>query len=185
VVLECVLVYMDAPQAAALLASLAASLPTSAVIVYDPTRPDDAFGRQMQLNVAARGCPLRGIGGGATPGAHAARLRAAGWAVAAAADMHDVYRCFLEGPPRAAAERRELLDELEEWTLIQRHYALALGVNDAAVRWRMRMRMRMRPLWLTVLPCVCVCVCCLCVSVRAQGVLGSMSLGSAAQLEGS
>jgi hypothetical protein len=182
---------MDAAQADALLSCLARALPTSAVVVYDPTRPDDAFGRQMQLNVAARGCPLRGIGGGATPGAHAARLRAAGWAVAAAADMHDVYRCFLEGPPRAAAERRELLDELEEWTLIQRHYALALGVSDAAVRARNAMRcVRLHGVWaagISRVACLTVRRACVraCVRRCAQGVLGGMSLGSAAQLEGS
>jgi tRNA wybutosine-synthesizing protein 4 len=135
VLLECVLVYMEPPQAAALLAWASAALPTSAVVIYDPTRPDDAFGEQMRLNLAARGCPLRGIAGGSDPAAHAARLRTAGWQRAACADMHDVYHRFLEAQPRCAAERRELLDELEEWTLIQRHYALALGVNDgAAVR---------------------------------------------------
>ena len=134
--LECVLVYMEPPQAVELLRWAAQALPTAAVVVYDPTRPDDAFGQQMQLILAARGCPLVGIAGGADPAAHAARLRAAGWARAAAADMDQVYRRFLDPAPRAAAERREMLDEVEEWTLIQRHYALALGVNDAAVRPR-------------------------------------------------
>jgi tRNA wybutosine-synthesizing protein 4 len=134
VLLECVLVYMEPHQAAELLRWAAAALPTAAVLIYDPTRPHDAFGQQMLLNLAARGCPLVGIAGGAEPAAHAARLRSAGWARAAAADMDEVYRRFLEPGPRAAAERREMLDEIEEWTLIQRHYALALGVNDAAVR---------------------------------------------------
>ena len=131
VLLECVLVYMEPPEAAELLRWAAGALPTAAVVLYDPTRPHDAFGKQMLLNLAARGCPLVGIAGGADPAAHAARLRGAGWARAAAADMDDVYRRFLDPEPRAAAERREMLDEIEEWTLIQRHYALALGVNDA------------------------------------------------------
>ena len=126
--------YMEPPQAAALLSWAAAAFPTAAVVVYDPTRPEDAFGQQMLLNLSARGCPLRGISGGASPAAHAARLRAAGWASSSCADMHDVYGRFLEPLARARAERREMLDELEEWVLIQRHYALALGINDAAVR---------------------------------------------------
>ena len=125
---------MEPQQAAELLRWAAAALPTAAVLIYDPTRPHDAFGQQMLLNPAARGCPLVGIAGGAEPAAHAARLRSAGWGRAAAADMDEVYRLFLEPGPRAAAERREMLDEVEEWTLIQRHYALALGINDAAVR---------------------------------------------------
>ena len=28
------------------------------------------------------------------------------------------------------AERKEIFDEIEEWTLIQEHYCIALGVND-------------------------------------------------------
>ena len=126
--------YMEPPQAAALLAWAARAFATAAVVVYDPTRPDDAFGKQMLLNLAARGCPLRGIGGAPDPEGAAARLRAAGWRLAAAADMHEVHRRFLAPAERAAAERREPLDELEEWVLIQRHYALALGINGDAVR---------------------------------------------------
>ena len=45
---ECVLVYMEADEADALLRFFAASLPAAAVLLYDPTRPDDAFGRQVR-----------------------------------------------------------------------------------------------------------------------------------------
>jgi len=132
ILLECVLVYMEPDQAAALLAWAAAAFPTAAVLVYDPTRPDDPFGTQMRLNLAARGCPLRGIASGATPAAHAARLLTAGWQRSEAADMLEVYERVIPQALRARAERCEWLDEVEEWVLIQRHYALALGVNDAA-----------------------------------------------------
>jgi len=128
--LECVLVYMEEGCAEQLLRWAADAFPTSAVLVYDPTRPDDAFGRQMLLNLRARGAPFLGIAGGASPAAHAARLRAAGWRRAACADMERVQARLIDPGQLAAAERREPLDELEEWRLFQRHYVLALGVSD-------------------------------------------------------
>ncbi len=134
VILECVLVYMEADAAAALLSWAARTFQTAAVLVYDPSRPNDAFGKQMQLNLAARGCPFRSIGAAADPQAHAARLRACGWSRTAAADMNAVYVHLLEPRARAAAEQREMLDELEEWRLMLAHYVLALGVNDPQAR---------------------------------------------------
>ena len=42
---------------------MSAAAPASAFVLYDPIGPDDPFGRQMLLNLDARGCPLRGITG--------------------------------------------------------------------------------------------------------------------------
>ena len=130
ILLECVLVYMQAEKASQLLAWAARSFPSAAVLVYDPTRPHDAFGLQMQKNLRARGCPFLSIASVADPEAHAHRLLACGWGRAEAADMRSVYRRLLEPRARAQAERAEMLDEVEEWHLMLAHYALALGVND-------------------------------------------------------
>lgn len=130
VLLECVLVYLEPESAAGLLGWAARAFPTSCVLSYDPTRPDDAFGRQMMLNLRARGTPFRGIGSAATPAAAAARLVAAGWERASGADMAAVSARLLDPSALRNAERVEMLDEIEEWTLFQRHYALALGVSE-------------------------------------------------------
>lgn len=130
VVLECVLAYLEAEEATAVLAWAARTFPTAAVVTYDPTRPDDAFGRQMLVNLNARGCPFRSIAAVSDPERHAARLRQCGWARAECCDMNAVYRHLLDPHSRRAAEQLEMLDELEEWTLMLAHYALALGVNE-------------------------------------------------------
>ena len=49
----------------------------AAVLAYDVVSPDDPFGRQMQANLAARGCPMRGVRAAPDPPAQAERLRAA------------------------------------------------------------------------------------------------------------
>jgi hypothetical protein len=92
----------------------------------------------------ARGCPLRSVLSVPSPASQEARLLASGWAAAAAADMAAVYHgrsrsgssssssssggAAAEGSgwlrpgwvaERGRIERLELLDELEEWQLMQ------------------------------------------------------------------
>lgn len=88
---ECVLVYLEPEESAALLRQLARALPTAAVALYEQIRPDDAFGQQMLRNLSLRGCPLLGIR--ADLADQSKRLLDAGWDRAGALDMNDVYRC--------------------------------------------------------------------------------------------
>ena len=108
-----------------------------AVIIYDPCKPETAFGIQMAANLRARGCELPGIGAAADPSAAAARLQRLGWEIsggcssspAAAADLGTVWDRLLPQRTRAHASRIEQLDELEEFNLIMEHYFLAVGVK--------------------------------------------------------
>ena len=116
-----------------------------AVVVFDPCRPETAFGKQMAANLRARGCELPGIGAATDPGAAAARLRRLGWESrgegrgageggggrggCSAADLRAVWDRLLPREARAHASRREQLDELEEFNLIMEHYFLAVGVK--------------------------------------------------------
>ena len=131
---ECCLAYLPDDDAAAVIrwaAEACSSSPASAYALYDPMRPDDAFGRQMLLNLEARGCPLLGIRGGADPETHAARFRASGWTRAGCVDMNDAHAAAAREDPEGTrrAERAEMLDELEELRLMQAHYCVAWGTS--------------------------------------------------------
>lgn len=130
VLLECVLVYLDAAEAAAVVAALGRMLPNAVCIVYEQIKPDDAFGQQMLRNLQGRGCPLRGLP--ATPDlqSQCRRFTDNGWKHADARDMATVYRTHLDPADRLRAERLEIFDEFEEWNMIQEHYCIALGIND-------------------------------------------------------
>ena len=56
VLAECVLVYMEPAHSASLIQCLGAMLPTAACVVYEQIRPEDAFGRQMLLNLEVGVC---------------------------------------------------------------------------------------------------------------------------------
>jgi tRNA wybutosine-synthesizing protein 4 len=59
-------------------------------------KPDDAFGRQMLMNLEARGCPLKGLH--ATPDlkSHRQRFLSNGWQWAEAEDMDTIYKYHLD-----------------------------------------------------------------------------------------
>eukprot|EP00873_Tetraselmis_striata_P000327 jgi/Tetstr1/420591/TSEL_011679.t1 len=114
---ECVLVYMEPKYSQELVNWAGRTLPDAVFVVYEQIHPDDAFGQQMLINLESRGCPLKGIEATPTLEAHRQRFLRAGW-----------------GPRRAdlrRIERLEIFDEFEEWHMIQEHYCITCGINDA------------------------------------------------------
>ena len=128
---ECVFAYLPPAAGRALISALGHRFRAAAACaVYDPIRPDDAFGRQMGANLEARGCPLVGIPGAPSLEAQAERFTGGGaWAHAAAADLREVWDRRTPAAAHAAANALERLDEVEEWHLMLEHYGLAVGVN--------------------------------------------------------
>ncbi|KAK9815129.1 hypothetical protein WJX73_008299 [Symbiochloris irregularis] len=131
VLAECVLVYMQPAESAALVRQLGSLLTTAACLVYEQIRPDDAFGKQMLLNLERRGCPLLGLHATPSLQAHEQRLTANGWSRATATDLDTVYRHHIDPAEKRRIERLEIFDEFEEWHLIQEHYCITIGINDA------------------------------------------------------
>ena len=60
VLAECVLVYMEPEESRSLVSWLGQRLTTSAFAVYEQVNPDDAFGRQMMMNLSLRGWMAKG-----------------------------------------------------------------------------------------------------------------------------
>ncbi len=129
---ECVLVYMHPQQSDALLQWLGQNFSTTAaaMVLYEQVNPDDAFGKQMMINLSVRGCPLLGIM--PTLQAHKERLKNAGWGRADAKTMNEIYKGCLDANDVRRIQKLEIFDEFEEWDLIQEHYCIALGVNSSA-----------------------------------------------------
>ena len=124
---ECVLVYMELFFSDALLRRISSSFPESLCIVYEQVNPNDAFGKQMMINLAARGCPLKGIVRSLEE--QKQRMTCCGWQHVISEDMLSL---FNHGIPREEIQRInqiEMLDEEEERKLLLQHYCITCAQN--------------------------------------------------------
>lgn len=132
---ECCLCYLQPDHSETVLRWLAARLPHGrAVALYEPVRGDDAFGRVMIENLAARGLALPTLQRFPSLGAQAARLADAGFAdaggMAGAADVWSIYEEWVPAAERERMAKLEVLDEVEELELLLKHYCVAWAVSD-------------------------------------------------------
>mmetsp|Transcript_14505 Transcript_14505/g.27865 ORF Transcript_14505/g.27865 Transcript_14505/m.27865 type:complete len:358 (+) Transcript_14505:40-1113(+) len=127
---ECVLVYLEPPHSHALLqhCSKACAAP-SVFVLYEQICPDDAFGRQMLINLESRGIALPGIHAHPDLVTQRQRYLDAGWERAEALDMYTIHHKCLDSATVRRADQLEIFDEFEEWQLIQSHYCVAYGMQ--------------------------------------------------------
>mmetsp|Transcript_97083 Transcript_97083/g.153069 ORF Transcript_97083/g.153069 Transcript_97083/m.153069 type:complete len:381 (-) Transcript_97083:54-1196(-) len=121
---ECVLVYMQALHGDSIIkwAASAVSEAPSAMVVYEQVNPHDPFGKVMVENLRQRGCPLLSIHEYPTLEAQRQRYLQRGWEQCLAVDMNEVYSKYLDQKDLDRIHKLEMMDEFEEWNLIQGHY---------------------------------------------------------------
>jgi len=129
---ECVLVYMQAMHGDAIIewAGSAVQSAPSAFVVYEQSNPNDAFGKIMVDNLMQRGCPLLSIHDYPSLESQQERYRLRGWEQTLISDMNEVYDSHLDRKDVERIQRLELLDEFEEWHLIQAHYFLMVATRS-------------------------------------------------------
>ncbi|KAA0153000.1 hypothetical protein FNF29_03520 [Cafeteria roenbergensis] len=127
---ECVLIYLRPERSDGLLAWISGAFPAAAVAIYEQILPHDAFGAVMVRNLADRGLALRSFEAYPDCTAQAKRLLAAGFHRCTVANMLGAAEALVPRPAMVAAARAEPLDEVEEWSIMQSHYCLALAVKE-------------------------------------------------------
>ena len=140
---ECCLIYLSPEDADSVLSYFISALhPATPVgmVIYEPIRPHDAFGRTMVSNLTARGIQLQTLNAHDTLGAQKERLRKHGFGCtkggvaegAEAADVDFIWQSWIEETEKERVEGLEWMDEVEEWRLLARHYCVAWGWRDAS-----------------------------------------------------
>ncbi|EMC95851.1 hypothetical protein BAUCODRAFT_71209 [Baudoinia panamericana UAMH 10762] len=133
---ECCLCYLPHETAAAVLDYFSMHIPGSmALVLYEPIRPFDAFGKTMVTNLASRGIHLQTLKRYSTLEAQQGRLRLAGLSDGQAArDVLQLYDDddWMAPEERERIEKLEWLDEVEEWQLLASHYCVAWGWRGEA-----------------------------------------------------
>ena len=128
---ECCLCYLPPDAASSVLQYFAMHINGPlGLVLYEPIRPFDAFGKTMGSNLASRGIHMQTLKRYATLEAQRQRLRLAGLHDGQGA--RDVYQLWESNEWIAEAERDrveklEWLDEIEEWKLLASHYCVAWG----------------------------------------------------------
>ena len=128
---ECCLCYLPPDAASSVLQYFTMNVRgPRALVLYEPVRPFDAFGKTMVTNLASRGIHLQTLKRYSSLDAQRQRLHLAGFADGQGArDVHQLYE-HDEWVPRTERERiekLEWLDEVEEWKLLASHYCVAWG----------------------------------------------------------
>mmetsp|Transcript_55136 Transcript_55136/g.118387 ORF Transcript_55136/g.118387 Transcript_55136/m.118387 type:complete len:414 (+) Transcript_55136:73-1314(+) len=128
---ECVLVYMQSLHGDGIIDWAANAVPDapSAMVVYEQTNPNDPFGKVMVDNLTQRGCPLLSIFDYPSLASQRERYLQRGWERCNLANMNEVYEKHLDRAEVERIQRLELLDEFEEWHLIQQHYFLLIATR--------------------------------------------------------
>lgn len=128
---ECCLCYLSPDIASSVMQYFTMNIKGSlAMIVYEPIRPFDAFGKTMVTNLASRGIHLQTLRRYSSLEAQRQRMRLAG--LTSGQGARDVYELWeskewVDEHERQRVEGLEWLDEIEEWQLLASHYCVAWG----------------------------------------------------------
>ena len=131
IISECCLVYL-APAAADAVANyftktfFQSSTPLG-MVLYEPINPDDAFGKVMVSNLAARGIVLQTLRKYGSLETQAARMSSYGFDDSRGADVNHLWERGVEEQEKERVAGLEMVDEVEEWKLLAEHYCVVWG----------------------------------------------------------
>ena len=132
---ECCLTYLKPETADAVISyfvstRLHSSTPVG-LVLYEPIKPSDPFGKVMVSNLAARGIVLQTLQKYCSLDAQIARLIAYGLKGGQrAVDVDFLYDHWIEDDEKSRVAQVEMLDEVEELRLLLQHYCVAWGWRD-------------------------------------------------------
>ncbi|KAF2770392.1 LCM-domain-containing protein [Teratosphaeria nubilosa] len=131
IISECCLCYLPPDAATSVLQYFSMNLKSSfALVLYEPIRPFDAFGKTMVSNLASRGIHLQTLKRYGSLEVQRHRLNLAGFIDGQGArDVFQLYQAneWVSTAERERVEKLEWLDEVEEWILLASHYCVAWG----------------------------------------------------------
>lgn len=124
---ECCLCYLETNQAEGVIKHFTSKIPNLGLILYEPIKPDDAFGKQMVLNLAARRIRMPTLATYKEPVDQEQRLRQAGFDKVRQTSINEVWEQWISYEEKDRVDSLEGLDEVEEWQLLAGHYTVVWG----------------------------------------------------------
>ncbi|KAI0478569.1 S-adenosyl-L-methionine-dependent methyltransferase [Xylariaceae sp. FL0804] len=124
---ECCLCYLQVPEAKKVVEYFVDRIPNLSLIVYEPTNPEDPFGRQMVSNLAARNIRMPTLEEYSDTSKQERRLQAAGFDRTRSMTIEKIWEQWISAHEQERVNRLEGLDEVEEWSLLADHYVVVWG----------------------------------------------------------
>lgn len=124
---ECCLIYLSPEEADDIVRWTTTDFSASVgMAVYEPIGGEDAFGKVMIQNLAARGIVLKTLKRYSTLERQRLRFRTLGYTTRQeAADVYYISENWVADEEKERIARLEMLDEVEEWRMLARHYCVA------------------------------------------------------------
>ena len=102
-------------------------IPNLGVVIYEPVKPDDPFGRMMVSNFSARGIRMPTLEQYKQPVDQEKRLRDAGFDQVRQLTVDEIWEKWVSESEKERVDGLEGLDEVEEWKLLAGHYMIVWG----------------------------------------------------------
>ncbi|KAJ3501523.1 hypothetical protein NM208_g16917 [Fusarium decemcellulare] len=119
---ECCLCYLTGAEASSVLNYFTSRISNIATIIYEPIHPDDAFGKMMVSNLAARRIQMPTLKMYPTPSDQRARMTKVGFEMVHHMTIEDIWETWVAPEEKHRVDQLEGLDEVEEWKLLAAHY---------------------------------------------------------------
>ena len=129
VICECLLVYIDRENTIDMLLTLKNLFPNLIVLEYDLIGAKDAFGREMIDNLKMRNIELKGYEEVPDIKSQIERLKESKLEQVEIVDLLFVYNKMLPKNERRRIDLLEMMDEFEEFNLLQQHACFGYGLS--------------------------------------------------------
>ncbi|EGR27003.1 leucine carboxyl methyltransferase family protein, putative [Ichthyophthirius multifiliis] len=123
---ECVFTYIETKHVDSLIKLIQDSFEVVYLASYEMMNPHDQFGKMMVKNFERKGCPLVGIFDYPDIKSQQQRLYNLGFQNVEVYSMLDVYNHYTDQKEKKRIEKIEMMDEFEEWNIMQKHYFVSL-----------------------------------------------------------
>ncbi|KAI1334019.1 S-adenosyl-L-methionine-dependent methyltransferase [Xylariaceae sp. FL0016] len=124
---ECCLCYLEVSEAERIIKFFSDKIKELSIVIYEPTNPHDAFGKQMVSNLAARQIRMPTLEEYTDIEKQRSRMTTAGFEKAESMTIEKIWEQWISPDEKERVDQLEGLDEIEEWNLLADHYVVAWG----------------------------------------------------------
>ncbi|KAI3332205.1 leucine carboxyl methyltransferase [Xylariaceae sp. AK1471] len=124
---ECCLCYLEVAEASRVVKYFTDQIPSLSIVIYEPIRPNDPFGKQMVSNLAARHIRMPTLEGYTDTSKQKARLQDGGFEYVHSLTIERIWEDWIAPEEKERVDSLEGLDEVEEWNLLAGHYSISWG----------------------------------------------------------